>query len=165
MEFAYIYETKLGKILFKEKNGYITQVSICEEELNSKRNDQTESIFQETEVMKAAAGQLGEYLDGKRKMFTIPLKPEGTEFQRKVWDALITIPYGEVRTYKQIAAQVGNEKASRAIGMANHNNPIMCIIPCHRVIGANGSLVGYAGGLHRKEFLLNLEKSNCLVEE
>jgi methylated-DNA-[protein]-cysteine S-methyltransferase len=164
MEFAYIYETKLGKILFKEKNGYITQVSICEEEPNGERNEPAEPIFQETEVIKTAAGQLCEYLEGKRQKFTIPLKPEGTEFQRKVWDALITIPYGEVRTYKQIAAQVGNEKASRAIGMANHNNPIMCIIPCHRVIGANGSLVGYAGGLHRKEFLLSLEKSNPSIE-
>ena len=160
MEFAYIYETKLGNILFKEKNGCITEVSICEEDVSRKSREQAGLIFQETDLIKVAANQFGEYLEGKRQEFTLPLKPEGTEFQRKVWEALVTIPYGEVRTYKQIAAQVGNEKASRAVGMANHNNPVMCIIPCHRVIGANGSLVGYAGGLHVKEFLLNLEKTN-----
>ena len=164
MEFAYIYETKLGKILFKEKNGCIIEVSICGDEASSESNEQAELIFQETDVIKTAACQFSEYLEGKRKEFTIPLKPEGTEFQRKVWEALVTIPYGEVRTYKQIAEQVGNEKASRAVGMANHNNPIMCIIPCHRVIGANGSLVGYAGGLHVKEFLLSLEKNNGSIE-
>ncbi|MDF2510191.1 MAG: ogt [Herbinix sp.] len=163
MEFAYIYETKLGKIVFKEKDESITEVSISVDETGNEGDVQSNLLFRETDLIKAAAIQLCEYLDGKRQNFTIPLKPEGTEFQKKVWNALISIPYGEVRTYKQIAEQVGNEKASRAVGMANHNNPIMCLIPCHRVIGANGSLVGYAGGLHRKEFLLNLEKANSQV--
>jgi methylated-DNA-[protein]-cysteine S-methyltransferase len=114
--------------------------------------------MQETELIQETAKQLLEYLEGKRTEFSIPLNPKGTEFQKKVWEALQAIPYGQTRSYKQIACNIGNEKACRAIGMANHNNPIMCIIPCHRVIGADGRLVGYAGGLHVKEQLLNLEK-------
>ena len=96
-------------------------------------------------------------MDGKRKSFDLPLKPEGTEFQKKVWNALLDIPYGETRSYKDIAVAIGNPKACRAVGMANNRNPISIIIPCHRVIGANGSLVGYGGGLPIKIELLNLE--------
>ena len=120
--------------------------------------ENSEHIFEETALLKEAANQLKEYLEGNRKEFTVKLHPSGTQFQEKVWEALRTIPYGETRSYKQIAEQIGNAKASRAVGMANHNNPIMCIVPCHRVIGASGKLVGYAGGLHLKEQLLNLEK-------
>ncbi len=87
----------------------------------------------------------------------MPLNPNGTVFQKKVWNALCNIPYGETRSYKQVAEAVGNNKASRAVGMANNKNPIMIVIPCHRVIGSNGSLVGYAGGLDIKEKLLFLE--------
>jgi methylated-DNA-[protein]-cysteine S-methyltransferase len=116
-------------------------------------------VLEETPLIREAADQLIEYLEGKRKTFSIKLNPKGTEFQRKVWKALCDIPYGETRSYKQIAEVVGNKNASRAIGMANHNNPIMCIIPCHRVIGANGSLVGYAGGLETKAGLLKLEEN------
>ena len=88
----------------------------------------------------------------------MPLAPKGTSFQQKVWAALREIPYGETRSYKEIAAMVGNEKACRAVGMANNRNPLPIFIPCHRVVGANGKLVGYAGGLDVKTFLLNLEK-------
>jgi len=112
----------------------------------------------ETELLKEASRQLAEYLDGFRKTFDLPLNPQGTEFQKKVWNALCDIPYGEIRSYKQIAEAVGNPKASRAVGMANNRNPIMIFIPCHRVIGSNGSLVGYGGGLDMKEKLLSLEK-------
>ena len=101
-----------------------------------------------------------EYLDGKRKEFDFPYKMIGTEFQKKVWHALTKIPYGETRTYKEIATAVGNPKASRAVGMANNRNPIFIVVPCHRVIGANGKLVGYAGGLDMKDALLSLEKSH-----
>ena len=91
----------------------------------------------------------------------MPCVPQGTDFQKRVWEALIQIPYGETRTYKEIAAAAGNPKASRAVGMANNRNPIPIIIPCHRVIGTNGSLTGYAGGLKVKEYLLKLERENC----
>ena len=102
--------------------------------------------------------ELDEYFIGKRKVFDLPLKFSGTKFQERVWNALLKIPYGETRTYKDIAAAIGNNKASRAVGMANNKNNIIILIPCHRVIGSNGKLVGYAGGLEMKEYLLNLEK-------
>lgn len=101
--------------------------------------------------------QLNEYISGKRKVFSVKLNLKGTDFQKRVWDELIKIPYGKLYTYKQIATLVGNENASRAVGMANNKNPIPIIIPCHRVIGSNGKLVGYAGGLIIKEQLINHE--------
>lgn len=104
-----------------------------------------------------AAAQLTEYFAGKRKVFDLPLEPHGTEFQKKVWQALREIPYGTTCSYGEIAAKIGNPKASRAVGGANNKNPIAIVVPCHRVIGANGSLVGYASGLQTKEALLKLE--------
>jgi len=104
--------------------------------------------------------QLIEYFSGQRKVFDILLDFEGTDFQKQVWSALLTIPYGETRSYKQIAQQLGNEKAVRAVGAANGKNPISIIAPCHRVIGAGGALVGFAGGLDKKEILLRLELNN-----
>ena len=104
-----------------------------------------------------AAVQLEEYLNGKRRHFDLPLRPQGTEFQRSVWNALLTIPYGETRSYKEIAQAVENPKAFRAVGMANNKNPISIFIPCHSVIGSSGSLVGYGGGLELKKRLLELE--------
>ncbi len=104
--------------------------------------------------------QLDEYFEGKRQTFDIPYILEGTEFQKKAWQALTTIPYGKTASYKDMAIKVGNPKASRAIGMANNKNPITIIIPCHRVIGSSGKLVGYAGGLNMKEKVLELEAKN-----
>ncbi|GAA0741436.1 methylated-DNA--[protein]-cysteine S-methyltransferase [Clostridium oceanicum] len=104
--------------------------------------------------------QLDEYFKGERKSFDFKYELRGTEFQKKVWNALINIPYGETCSYKDIAINIGNEKASRAVGMANNKNPITIVIPCHRVIGANGKLVGYFGGLDMKKGLLKLEKEN-----
>lgn len=101
--------------------------------------------------------QLNEYFVGQRTQFDLPLDFEGTEFQKKIWQALLTIPFGETRSYKQIAEQVGNVKAVRAVGAANGRNPISIIAPCHRVVGVNGKLVGFAGGLENKEILLKLE--------
>jgi methylated-DNA-[protein]-cysteine S-methyltransferase len=103
--------------------------------------------------------QLHEYLQGKLRDFTCPLDPVGTDFQKRCWEALRTIPYGETRSYAQIANQIGAPRAFRAVGQANHSNPIAIIIPCHRVIGAGGSLTGYGGGLKMKEELLRLESS------
>ena len=112
----------------------------------------------ETVLIKKANKQLQEYFSGKRKIFDLPLAPTGTEFQQKVWSSLRKIPYGTTNSYKEIAESIGNIKASRAVGMANNKNPILILIPCHRVIGTNGKLVGYAGGIDVKEKLLKIEK-------
>lgn len=109
-------------------------------------------------ILDEAYKQLQEYFMGERKAFDLPLHSEGTEFQEQVWAALKTIPYGETRSYKEIAVQIGNEKASRAVGMANNRNPLAIFVPCHRVVGADGGLVGYAGGMDIKTQLLELEK-------
>jgi len=104
--------------------------------------------------------QLREYFGGERDTFSVKLDFKGTEFQKQVWKALLTIPYGETRSYAQIAKQIGSPKAMRAVGAANGKNPISIIAPCHRVIGANGKLVGFAGGLKAKSYLLNLEMTD-----
>lgn len=105
-------------------------------------------------------GEITEYLNGTRRNFTFKCNPKGTEFQKRVWAQLCEIPYAETRTYKELAAAVGNENASRAIGNANNKNPIMIVYPCHRVIGSDRKLVGYAGGLDMKKALLQLESEN-----
>lgn len=108
-----------------------------------------------------AALQLEEYFAGERREFDLDLDPAGTTFQRRVWAALLTIPYGQTRSYGEIARQIEAPGASRAVGVANGHNPIGIIVPCHRVIGANGSMTGYGGGIERKKTLLALEKSHC----
>ncbi|MDR0582614.1 MAG: methylated-DNA--[protein]-cysteine S-methyltransferase [Prevotellaceae bacterium] len=108
-------------------------------------------------VLKKCIGQLDEYFAGTRTAFALPLEPVGSNFQQRVWKELQTIPYGETISYTELSQRIGDEKAIRAVGTANAKNRIAIIIPCHRVIGADGKLVGYAGGLHRKEWLLRLE--------
>jgi len=108
-------------------------------------------------VLREASRQLGEYFGGERERFDLPLSFAGTTFQQQVWQALLSIPFGETRSYAQIAAQIGNPTAVRAVGAANGRNPISIIAPCHRVIGAAGALTGFAGGLEAKRYLLNLE--------
>ena len=103
--------------------------------------------------------QLDDYLAGRRRQFDVPLDFAGTPFQRLCWEALLRIPYGETRTYGQLAAALGAPSASRAVGLANGRNPISIVVPCHRVVGASGSLTGYAGGVERKRALLDLERS------
>lgn len=155
LKYVYYYETVIGRMLIAEDGFGITDMALTSEEGSKALT--SGHIFKETELLKEAARQISEYFDRKRRQFDLKLNPQGTDFQIKVWEALKDIPYGETRSYKQIAEAVGNGKASRAVGMANHHNPIMCVIPCHRVIGANGSLVGYAGGLNIKKQLLQLE--------
>ena len=108
-------------------------------------------------LLAEAARQLHEYFTGERKAFDLPLSIKGTDFQQAVWNALMDVPYGETRTYGEIAKAIGKPKAARAVGMANNRNPVSIVIPCHRIIGADGSLTGYGGGLNAKEFLLKLE--------
>lgn len=110
------------------------------------------------QILKDCITELDEYFKGKRKEFTVNCELKGTDFQKKVWKALEEIPFGKTMSYKEIAEKIGNPKAVRAVGSANHNNKIAIIIPCHRVIGSSGKLTGYAGGLWRKEWLLNHEK-------
>jgi len=113
----------------------------------------------ESPALSKCASQLEEYFSGKRKTFDVPLKLDGTTFQEKVWEALKEIPYGETRSYQDIAIMTGNPRAVRAVGGANNKNPVGVIVPCHRVIGKDGSLTGYGGGLWRKEWLLEHEKN------
>lgn len=115
-------------------------------------------LAEENHILRLAKKQLEEYSAGRRRTFTVPVRQQGTEFQKKVWHALCAIPYGETRTYGQIAAAVGSPKAARAVGGACNKNPIAVIVPCHRVIGASGGLVGFGGGLDLKHRLLELEK-------
>ena len=116
----------------------------------------------ETPLTDQAAAELDEYFFGRRYAFTVPLSPHGTKFQLAVWEALRDIPYGQTRTYGEIAAAVGRPKAARAVGMANHDNPLLIFTPCHRVVGKNGSLTGFACGLEVKRRLLELEGARVL---
>lgn len=108
-------------------------------------------------LLKEATKQLNEYFKKQRRIFDLPLQPEGTSFQRKVWEELKKIPYGKTKSYKELALSLGDPKKVRAVGMANGKNPLSIVLPCHRVLGSNGRLTGYAGGLWRKEWLLKHE--------
>lgn len=149
-----VYSFKIGEIVVMEEDGFLTDLFI--------RNGKREfyGIQEETLVLRQTADELEKYFSGKLKSFTVPVALHGTPFQRTVWQALREIPYGETRTYQQIAEDIGNPKACRAVGAANGRNPIWIIIPCHRVIGKDGGMTGYAGGLEAKGFLLELEKEN-----
>lgn len=112
---------------------------------------------EQPEILNKAVKQLTEYFEGKRKVFTLPLSPEGTEFQRKVWERVKSVPFGETTSYLDIAIKTGSKNNTRAVGLANGKNPIPVIIPCHRILGMNGKLTGYAGGIERKRWLLQHE--------
>lgn len=152
MKNVFFYDTEVGSVMIVDNGKAITNLYF-----RDKDSIKEDYNLIETELIKKAYTQLVEYFNGKRKSFDIPIEPMGTEFQRKCWNALLEIPYGETRTYGQIAERIGNPKACRAVGLSNNKNPISIIVPCHRVIGANGKLVGYAGGLNVKEHLLKLE--------
>lgn len=154
MKNEYFYPTELGKIGIAENGSAITDLWFEGEQTPQN------AVVRETELLRDAGKQLQAYLSGALKEFSLPLAPAGTEFMLRVWASLLSIPYGETRTYKEVARSIGNEKACRAVGLANNRNPISIFIPCHRVIGANGSLVGYGGGLDIKEHLLKLERQH-----
>lgn len=152
MEKYAVYGSKIGKIYIAYEDENITRITpsphftYLENEASSLSD---EAFF-----------QISEYLDGKRETFTFEMKAKGTPFQESVWEQLCKIPYGETRSYKDIAIAIGNPKAARAVGMANNKNPLGIAVPCHRVIGADGKMVGYASGVDIKICLLEIEKQN-----
>jgi len=160
MKKFFFYCYKFCNLLIAEESGAVCRAAFCDNK-GKMINNKTlpDFVYSETSLIKNAAKQLDEYFNKKRKDFNFPLVLHGTDFQVDVWKALQQIPYGETRSYGEIAAAIGRPKASRAAGMANNRNPIVIIVPCHRVIGGNGNLVGYAGGLDLKQKLLEIEKN------
>ncbi|MBG24386.1 MAG: cysteine methyltransferase [Idiomarinaceae bacterium] len=138
----------LGPISVRSDGACVTAVEFCDE--SSKEGSKCE-------VLSAAIAQLEDYFAGRLQTFDLPLSPEGTAFQQRVWQALTKVPYGTTSSYAKIAQAIENPKGVRAVGMANSKNPIAIVIPCHRIIGANGTLTGYAGGLDKKAWLLQHE--------
>ena len=153
-----IYESPIGPLTLASNGEAIIQL-----EFENGRYPQPAHPRGADKVLDQARRELDAYFAGKLKMFSVPVAPEGTPFQRKAWAALQKIPYGATRSYGQQAAALGAPSASRAVGAANGRNPIAVIIPCHRVIGAGGSLTGFGGGLERKKFLLDLEQGAPLI--
>lgn len=152
MEGKQLLATALGWVLIQANAQAVTHIDFIDHP--------TEITEQPTLLTQQAVQQLTEYFAGQRQKFTLPIMQEGTTFQQRVWEALTTIPYGETRSYAQLAQLVDNPKAVRAVGGANNKNKLAIVVPCHRVIGSNGKLVGYAGGLARKAGLLALEHAN-----
>ena len=151
----FTYESPFGNIVIESDGNAITGVKT---ESGIEAGTEPAGIKDASTLTDITAMQLNEYFTGKRKKFDVPLNPQGTDFQRSVWKALQGIPYGKTKSYKQIAQAVGNPKACRAVGMANNKNPIWILIPCHRVIGSDGSLTGYGGGIKMKKKLLEIER-------
>lgn len=156
MEIAYI-KTPIGIAELKGDVNGLVSITVS--------NKEKTSDLVIPEILKEAVSQFKEYFNGTRKIFNLKLNPQGTDFQKKVWDALLKIPYGKTISYLELSKILGNSKAIRAVATANGKNPLWIIIPCHRVIGSNGDLTGYAGGLHLKRWLINHEnpvKQQCL---
>lgn len=151
---VFIYNSPIGELFIEEKDGYITRISKDCPGIAHKED------LKMTPVIKYAVDQLEEYFAGQRKEFTVPIKPEGTDYMKSIWNVLIKIPYGTTLSYGQVAELAGNKKGARSAGMACGRNPILILIPCHRVIGADGSLTGFACGLDTKVALLKLEKAS-----
>ncbi|MEZ9761299.1 methylated-DNA--[protein]-cysteine S-methyltransferase [Vibrio splendidus] len=146
-----LYDAPIGKMIIVSNGVSLIEIDhVNHEELMTSNPD---------ELCQLAAKQLDEYFAGKRTSFDLPLEPKGTDFQRKAWVALTSIPYGETISYGEQAKRMDNPKAVRAVGGANGKNPFSIVVPCHRVIGANGTLTGYTGGMNRKEWLLDFERS------
>lgn len=142
-------DTEIGRLYLAEENGFIVMLASGQAPETDTRG--------ESPLLTQAAVEVAEYLAAKRRKFTVPVKAKGTPFQEKVWAALQRIPFGETRSYGQIAREVGSPKGARAVGMACNRNPVLLLIPCHRVVGSTGKLVGFAAGLSVKEWLLELE--------
>ena len=159
MFFTKQMDSLLGKLVLCQRDN-----ALCALHFGMEAPVMYKGEVRDTPLLLQAQQQLTEYFAGERHVFDMPITMEGTPFQLRVWQALRDIPYGEVRTYGEIARMIGHPQACRAVGMANHVNPIAIIVPCHRVIGAGGRLTGYAGGLDIKEKLLRLEGVNLLPD-
>ena len=153
-----LYHSQFGTFQLVSDDYYIKEIRFCKQkqENDSRNNSERDKIY--PKVMIDAASQLTEYLNGTRKDFTIPTDCEGTAFQQSVWDTLKKIPYGETRSYSQIAAVIGRPNAVRAVGGACGKNPVLIMVPCHRVLGKNGTLTGFSAGIELKKKLLQLER-------
>ena len=160
----FAYESPIGKLTIAEQEGKLRGIWLTGE-LKLMPETEITIIKEETPLIAETHRQLEEYFAGKRQAFDLPLLPQGTDFQQRVWQELYKIPYGETVSYGEIAKRIGDPKAARAVGMANNKNPWLIVVPCHRVIGADGSLVGYGGGSSIKSFLLELEKKNFAKKE
>lgn len=164
------HRTEIGELLLGSFVGRLCLVRFEDEEARRTVDDRIRKklgarfVEQSDEVLKKARNQLDEYLNGNRKEFDIPLLVTGTDFQRRVWKVLMRVPYGATSTYGQIAQDIGSPRAVRAVGSALGANPISIILPCHRVVGGNGGLTGYGGGLSRKKWLLRLEQADTRAQ-
>jgi methylated-DNA-[protein]-cysteine S-methyltransferase len=161
MHYSYV-ESPIGDLLVAGDDGVLKLVSFPRGSMAREPDEGWERKDSEFDEVRR---ELGEYFEGKRESFDVPLEADGTDFQRDVLGALQQIPYGETRTYGEIAEHLGKPKASRAVGAANGRNPIPILIPCHRVIGSDGSLTGFGGGIDTKEFLLSLERRQKVLFE
>ena len=153
MQYQSSFISPVGFLILKSDGQSITGISFSETDIQEQNS---------CEVLEKCQGQLDAYFSGNRMKFDLPLSPEGTEFQQRVWAELLKIPYGETITYMDMAVRLGDPKCIRAAGTANGKNPIAIIIPCHRVIGAGNKLTGYAGGIWRKKLLLELEMKHSI---
>ena len=149
---SYTFNTPIGFLTIREEEKKLTKLFWEANSVQTMKNELHSDFLYEVYT------QVNEYLTGRRKQFDVPLKYQGTQFQQSVWQELQKIPYGETRSYQEIAAVIGNEKAVRAVGQANNKNPILLIIPCHRVIDKSGDISGFACGVEVKRYLLELEK-------
>ncbi len=157
MNNSYIFKSPIGLLKIEEEDSKIIGVSLQQKEMDFV---QSQKFIQHSDLLYEAYRQLDEYFSEKRKQFQLPISGKGTIFQQAVWKALQNIPYGETRSYEDIAIAVKNPKAARAIGQANNRNPILIIVPCHRVIHKNGDITGFGCGTKIKKYLLDLEKRN-----
>lgn len=160
------HKTEIGELILGSFRGKLCLLDFRSGEMGRTVDDRikkalnAEFVEQDDEILEKTRKQLDEYLEGRRREFDIPLLMVGTDFQKSVWNALLKVPYGATSTYLRLAERIKNKKAYRAVGNANAANPISIIVPCHRIIGSDGELVGYGGGLSIKKRLLRLERSN-----
>ncbi|MCA9009400.1 MAG: methylated-DNA--[protein]-cysteine S-methyltransferase [Planctomycetaceae bacterium] len=157
MFFTYLDDTPVGKLLIAGDENGLRHVAFEKSHYSAPITSPGDDWERCDKPFREPVRQLKAYFSGKLRAFELPLAAEGTEFQRRVWNALCTVPYGVTTSYGEVAKSVGNPAASRAVGLANGRNPIAIIVPCHRIIGRSGKLVGYGGGLHHKQTLLRLE--------
>jgi methylated-DNA-[protein]-cysteine S-methyltransferase len=158
MNTSRLIDSPLGPLTLIASDGALTGLYLDGRAPDGLGGGDTRHSEADDSVLDEAARQLAEYFDGDRQRFDLPLRMEGTPFQRKVWQALCDIPYGETTSYGQLADRIGQPTAARAVGLANGRNPVSIVVPCHRVVGSDGSLTGYGGGLGNKQRLLDLER-------